>query len=45
MLSGILPDQAAIYGLLERIRDLNVTLLSVTSGTASTQDADKNNKE
>ena len=45
MLSGILPDQAAIYGLLERIRDLNVTLLSVTCGTASTQDADKNNKE
>ena len=44
-LSGLLPDQAAIYGLLERIRDLNVTLLSVTCGTASTQDADKNNKE
>ena len=30
LLSGSLPDQAALYGLLERIRDLNLTLLSVT---------------
>jgi hypothetical protein len=43
-LSGLLPDQAAIYGLLERMRDLNLTLISVTCGTPSTQDADKNNK-
>jgi hypothetical protein len=45
LLSGSLPDQAALYGLLERIRDLNLTLVSVNWGTASTQDADKNNKE
>jgi hypothetical protein len=45
LLSGLLPDQAAIYGLLERMRDLNLALLSVTCGTPSTQDADKNNKE
>ena len=45
LLSGTLPDQAALHGLLERIRDLNLTLLSVTCGTPSTQDADKNNKE
>ena len=44
-LSGLLPDQAAIYGVLERMRDLNLTLLSVNCGTPSTQDADKNNKE
>ncbi len=28
-ISGVLPDQAALYGLLEHIRDLNLTLISV----------------
>ena len=45
LLSGSFSDQAALHGLLERIRDLNLTLLSVTCGTPSTQEADKNNKE
>jgi hypothetical protein len=31
LLSGTLPDQGALHGLLERIRDLNLTLISVTS--------------
>jgi hypothetical protein len=30
LLSGSLPDQAALHGVLERIRDLNVKLISVT---------------
>jgi hypothetical protein len=29
LLSGPLPDQAALHGLLERIRDLNLKLISV----------------
>ncbi len=32
LLSGLLPDQSALHGLLERIRDLNLTLISVNCG-------------
>ncbi len=41
LLSGTLPDQAALHGLLERIRDLNLTLVSLTSGATTTKDSDK----
>lgn len=30
LLSGPLPDQAALYGILIRIRDMGVSLVSVT---------------
>jgi len=35
LLSGQLSDQAALHGLLERIRDLNLKLISVTYGGQS----------
>lgn len=35
LLSGELADQAALHGLLKRIRDLNLTLLSVNCQTSS----------
>ncbi|UCD97754.1 MAG: hypothetical protein JSV42_12385 [Chloroflexota bacterium] len=38
VLSGMLPDQAALHGLLEHIRDLNLTLISVNTGGSSKQD-------
>lgn len=37
LLSGSLPDQAALHGLLERIRDLNLKLISVTSTSPSSR--------
>ena len=41
LLSGLLPDQSALHGLLERIRDLNMTLISVTSSDPPTQTSEK----
>ncbi len=32
LLQGGLPDQAALFGILARIRDLNLTLVEVRAG-------------
>ena len=44
LLSGQLPDQAALHGLFERIRDLNLTLISVTRGSRSAGKEESNGK-
>lgn len=33
LLSGALPDQSALHGIIKRVRDLNLTLVSVTTVT------------
>jgi hypothetical protein len=35
ILSGYLVDQAALYGVLQRLRDLNVHLIEIRRGEAS----------
>jgi len=37
VLSGLVADQSALHGLLERIRDLNLTLISVSQTEAKLQ--------
>ncbi len=39
LLSGSLADQAALHGLLEHIRDFNLTLVSMSSGRPSTDES------
>ncbi len=40
LLSGFLADQAALFGLLEHIRDFHLTLISVSRGRPSTRELD-----
>jgi hypothetical protein len=41
LLAGTLPDQGALHGLLERVRDLNLTLISVNRGCPSEEHSKK----
>jgi hypothetical protein len=38
ILTGPIPDQAALHGILNRIRDLNLELISVTRAESNTKD-------
>lgn len=44
-ITGVVTDQSALHGLLERIRDLNLTLLSVVCDCSSTPDSRSESKE
>ncbi len=41
ILSGPLADQAALHGVLAKIRDLNLKLISVTHGGPSAQHSER----
>ena len=45
LLSGWLLDQAALHGLLERVRDLNLTLITVNCSCPPAQDSEKEEKK
>jgi hypothetical protein len=44
-ISGVVTDQAALHGLLERIRDLNLTLLTVACAGPCNLDIESESKE
>ena len=44
LIIGPIADQPALHGLLAKIRDLNLTLISVDSGDPSTQPPDQKEK-
>ncbi len=45
LLSGTVIDQAALHGLLKKIRDLGLTLISVCPGRPDNLDLSISNKE
>jgi hypothetical protein len=45
VLAGPIPDQPALHGLLARIRDLNLTLLSVVQTTPEPNTYEKDKEE
>jgi hypothetical protein len=45
LLSGTVIDQSSMHGVLKKIRDLGMPLLSVNSVETGTQDTSDNNKQ
>ncbi len=41
VLSGVMADQAALHGILAKIRDLNLEIISVTRGGPAAQYSNK----
>ena len=41
VLSGLVPDQAALYGILVKMRDLGLTLLSLEASVPSQPSTDE----
>ena len=41
LLSGMLPDQAALHGILAKVRDLNLKLISVNPRSVGKEDSPK----
>jgi len=37
-ISGLLPDQAALHGILLKVRDMNLTLISVTRSDSNSEE-------
>lgn len=44
LLAGPVADQAALYGLLKKVRDLGMTLVSVNPTQPSTQGGDRHER-
>ena len=45
ILTGPIPDQPALHGTLNRIRDLNLELISVTQVASAAKDESQSNSE
>ena len=45
ILTGPVPDQAALHGTLDKIRNLNLELISVTQAESAAKDESQSNSE
>ena len=45
LLTGIVPDQAALYGILTRLRDLGLSLISVSVETDASTGVNKSEQK
>jgi hypothetical protein len=44
LLTGVIPDQAALHGILNQIRDLGLTLISVSPQIKDAEEKEKGNE-